>query len=226
LGRSPRSQVDIGQADLVEERITHVNDIGILPDDDAVAVGMRVRGVDRAYAAAVEKKRYAVLIGNDGQRGGSGFIAVLRLLGEQAVADMVLSQDQSPRLCEIRVSATMVAMPVGIDQETHRARTERGNRSLDLGRQRGELVVDQDGTVGAVRDADIAAGAEQHRDARRDDFGADLNGRKIALRLRGRGHRQRGNAGQCDGELVHDVNLGLLARGSAYAAVRLDAMSG
>ena len=70
----------------------------------------------------------------------------------------------------------------------------RGDRGLDLVRQRRVLAVDHEDAVGAGRDADVAAGAGQHLDAFGELLGLDLDLAEILLGDGGEG-REGGEGG-------------------------------
>ena len=59
-------------------------------------------------------------------------------------------------LLEVSVPAGMVAVIVGVDDEAYRLVGDALQRGLDLFRQRGVLVVDDDDAVLADRGADVA----------------------------------------------------------------------
>jgi hypothetical protein len=78
-------------------------------------------------------------------------------------------------ITQIFISATVVEMPVRVDQELDRLRPQIADRFLDFWGKRRELVVNQDCTVFAIGHADIATCAEQHRDTGRQLFSLDLD---------------------------------------------------
>ena len=121
-------------------------------------------------------------------------LAAHQLLHRHPDADIVVGDDHRAGAAEILVPAGMIAMPVGVDHEADRIGIERAHRRDDpLGRRR-ILVVDQDVAVGAVGEADIAAAAEQDRDAGRDPLDADLGRRRRLVGDGGRGERAEATA--------------------------------
>src|SRR5215813_3512292 len=75
----------------------------------------------------------------------------------------------------------MVAVPVGVDDEAHRLVGELRDRGVDLGGERGVLIVDHEHAVLARGNADVPALPEQHVDALRELRGGDLDLREILV---------------------------------------------
>ena len=168
------AQVDIGQGDLVEKQVAHVDDISVFPENDAVAVRMAVAHMLDANFVAVQMQLDPVMIGDHGQGFGSRRRSRVIAL-DQAIADMVMGHNEDTGLAEILVAAGMIAMPVGVDHIFHRFGTKILHGGVDLAGQRGKLVVDQHSAIGTIRNADIAAGAEQYGDSIRQRLGLDLD---------------------------------------------------
>jgi len=105
--------------------------IGILPEDDAVAVGMGMFHMLYADLVAVQMQLDPVMIGyhRQGFR-SSRWDRIIAL--DQPVANMILGHDQHAGLTEILVTAGMVIVPVGVDQIFDRSSTEVLYRCLDL----------------------------------------------------------------------------------------------
>ena len=91
------------------------------------------------------------------------------------------------------VAARVVEVPMGVDEILDRTRAQPGDRRLDLGHERRELVVDDQRAVRTMADADVAAVAEQHRHARPDFGRGDLDRIPVGLLLGdgGTGHAKR-----------------------------------
>ena len=102
---------------------------------------------------------------------GEGGVSRLKSFDElglaHAPADVVVREDRGAGLAEVLVAAGVIDVPVRVDHEAHRLGAQLRERLLDLGRQRRELVVDDDDAVLADRRADVAAGAGEHVDALR-----------------------------------------------------------
>ena len=179
--------------------------VGALPVDQRVAVGMGVLDMDDLDVVAIEVEGQIVAERHHRQRPGRRRrhdLGADQLLHRHAAPDIVVGDDDGAGAAEILVPAAMVAMPVGVDDEAHRIGIDRAHRGEDALGQRRKLVVDQDVAVGAVGKADIAAGAEQDGDARRDPLDPDLDGAPVALRLR-RGRRGEAKC-ECGDDDAHE----------------------
>jgi len=95
---------------------------------------------------------------------------------------------QGAGFTEVLVAAGVVAVPMGVEDETNRPLVDSLDRRPDLVGQRRVLIVDQKDPVSACRDGDVAAGALEHVDPVRDFCRGDLNLGKVLLRPRGHGH--------------------------------------
>ena len=109
------------------------------------------------------------------------------LLARHPGADVAVGDDHRAAAAHRLVAAGMVAMPVGVDDEADRIGIDGGDRGEDPVAHRRILIVDDDVAVGAVGQADIAAGAEQDGDSGRDLLDLHLDLGKVLLRGRGRG---------------------------------------
>ncbi len=117
--------------------------------------------------------------------------------GRQALPHVFVRNDHSTRLAEILVAAGMIEVPVGVQQELDRFGRELGDRRLDLGRERRELVVDHEHRVLADRHAEVPARAGHHVDGVGELLGLDLDLGEVLLgRCRG-GEERRG--ADCEG---------------------------
>jgi hypothetical protein len=197
--------VDERKAHAVEEGVAHVDDIGPGPIDQAVAIGVGARHMHHAQAVAVEVKADARREGDHRQRRlGAGGIGPVEAPGEafhaHALADIVVRDDDGAGLAQCLVPAGVVAMPVRVDDEADGIGIDRFHRRFDLGHQRRELVVDEDVAVRAMRQADVSARAEQHRDARCHLLDLDLDLGIVLLRG---GRRGEDSSGEKKGEVAH-----------------------
>ncbi len=121
---------------------------------------------------AVEMEGDGVGEGDHGERhlGPGRHRAVERLhelIGAHAVPDVVVGDDQGALAAQVLVAAGVIAVPVGVEHEADRPGLDRRHRRLDLLGQRRELIVDQEHSVLAGRDPDVAPLPDQHVDARR-----------------------------------------------------------
>ncbi len=95
-----------------------------------------------------------------------------------------MGENDRALIAKILVSARVIVMPVRVDEIFDRSRAESSNGSLDLGRQRRELVIYDDRRILAIADSDVTALAKKDGNTRRDDFSLDLDCIEIALCLR------------------------------------------
>jgi len=75
----------------------------------------------------------------------------------------------------------MIEVPVRVQHELDRFGAELSDRGLDLGRERGELVIDHEHGVLADRNAEVPAGAGHHIYRVRELLGLDLDLGKVLL---------------------------------------------
>ena len=133
------------------EIIAHMHHVGLGKKDDAIAIGVARGKVDGADVFTVQVHGGAVIEGDDGQhavrcRRCGVFKQFDGAAGSQPLAHVFLRDDGS-QLGEIRISAGVVAVVVRVDDETHRLVGDAFERRLDLGRQRGELIVDHNDAI-------------------------------------------------------------------------------
>src|SRR5256885_16568159 len=137
--------------------------------------------------------------------GGGGRDALFErrdeLLHAHAPPHVLVRDEHHAALREILVTAGVVAVPVRIEQEPDRG-AERGHGRLDLVRQRGELIVNDDHAVAADRHADVAAGPHQHVHALGRLHRAELHGVVIHLGGGDRGGGQE-HERERQGKTVH-----------------------
>src|SRR5580704_18127726 len=81
----------------------------------------------------------------------------------QSLANVVLSNDGG-LLLEVRVTAGVIGMIVGIDDKAHRLVSDAFQRRLDFVGQGSVLVVDDYDAVVADRSSDVSAGTLDHID--------------------------------------------------------------
>ena len=105
----------------------------------------------------------------------------------------VLGNDVSPSPSEVFVAVAMVVMEVGVDHKCHRQVGQLGNGGGDLVRQRGELVIHDEGAVITDRYSDVASTALQHVDVVPHRDGGDLN----TVEILGQGSGRQKQAWQC-----------------------------
>ena len=170
-----------------EQEVSHMDDIGIREEHDAVAVGVAGGQMDELDVFAVEVHVDAVFEGDDRPAGGvhrvDGLIAALRWHHE-ALAHVLL-RDDSAFLAEHGITPDVVAVVVRVQDELERARIECRQRRANLVGQALELVVDDENAVRSDARADVAALAFEHVDVARDLCGLDLDvgwGRRLRER--------------------------------------------
>ena len=157
---------------------------------DRIAVGVRRRAVERRHLVAVDVECHVGAEGHERQRApcGDGSTRMLKNARNCSVdirfRTLSCATISAPGLGEALVAARVVAVPVRVEDELHRLRRDRGDRGLDLRRERRVLVVDQEHGVGADREPQVAAGAGQHVDAVRDRLGPDLDLAEVPLGVR------------------------------------------
>ena len=118
--------------------------------------------------------------------------------GLQALAHVVLRDDGRARSGEGQVSAGVVAVVVGVDDEAHRlvGRANALERGGDLVGQRSVLVIDDDDAIFADRGGDVAARAFQHVDVAGNLGDLDLDLAEVLVLRRGKAaaHSRKKNA--------------------------------
>ena len=130
-----RGDVDERKAAGVEVEVAHVNDVVLAPAHDAVAVGVAAAGEQHVDRVAVAMEGDALPVGYDRQRGGRrGRDRVAEDVAAfgQPRADVVMREDQRAGPAEILVSASVVAMPVRVDEIAHLARAHAFERCHDF----------------------------------------------------------------------------------------------
>ena len=139
---------------------------------------MAGRHVNNAHFFAIQMQLKTICVSNHRKRHLCAGL-LIALTSRHAYAHIVVRHDNRARLTKIFVPARMVIMPVGVDQKLDRLSAKRGNGGLNFLGQRGELVINQNRTIFAVGNTNVAASAKQHSHARRDLFGLDFNFGKI-----------------------------------------------
>src|SRR5262249_43792417 len=101
--------------------------------------------------------------------------------GFKALSHVVLGDYRRTGIRERHVSAGMIAVIVRVDDEPHRfvGDLQLFQSSLNLVRERGELIVDDDDSVFANRSGYVATGAFQHVNVAGDFRGFDLHLREV-----------------------------------------------
>ena len=118
-----------------------------------------------------------------------------------------MGHDHRTATPKILVPAGVIEMPVGVDHEADRVGVERRDCRRDLVGERRELVVDDDVAVLAVGQANIAAGAEQHRHTGRNALHLDLDLGVILLLGCGRRGQKRKRKGEEAGSHVGSLRI-------------------
>ncbi len=116
-----------------------------------------------------------------------------------------MRDDHRARLSQIFIPATVIAMPVGVDDEFDRVGIDAVHRGQYLGGERSKLIIDQNVSVLAKTEADIAARPEQDRDARRQPLDLDFDLGHVLLRCGGSGTDHRG--GEKQNRTAHRLRL-------------------
>src|SRR3954471_17463626 len=160
------------------EVVAHVDDIGFGEVDDGVAIGMTgdevncpdVFAVEVDGRTIVERDNRKRLFGGrlHGAIGNTG--AVLH-----AFADIFLGDDRGVGT-ELGVASGVIAVPVSVDDEANGLVTDALEGSFDLGRERRELIVDDDNAIFAHGDTNVSTCSLQHvyRSGDRHDLDLDL----------------------------------------------------
>lgn len=133
---------------------------------------------------AVPVKGRLVAEGDDGEGGrrrGRRFAGFALQPFFEALPCIVVRDDDRASAGKRLVAARMIAVPVGVENEFDRLVGDLRDRSHDLLRQGGELIVDDERAVGTDGKADIPAGPFKHVDARRHRDRLDLDGAEVSL---------------------------------------------
>ena len=166
LERSPVGDVD-KWIEAVEKQVPGVNDVVFLEIDEAVAVRMgkgRVHGADMIAVDVVAD------IFRKGRDWEPFFFDRLsfhvefhekRARGEP-VPDVVMGKDQRAALAQVLVSAGMVPVVMGVDDEFGECSADGFDCLDDFVRQRSELVVDQECSVLSREHSQVAAFSRDH----------------------------------------------------------------
>src|SRR5262245_3528329 len=107
-----------GQA-VGDEIVAHVDHVRLREVDDAVAVGVPLRVVQRPDVLAVDVNGQAMVEGDHRQGSGGGRVDLAGGIGAplgQAHANVVVS-DEGRRLTHLRVAAGVVAVPMRVQYE-------------------------------------------------------------------------------------------------------------
>jgi hypothetical protein len=163
-----------------------VNDVGLGEENQAVAVGVPVGDVQDFDLFAVEVDGEGVVEGDDGE----GFLG--RRPAGEPLADVGV-RDDGRLAAEVGVGAGVVAVEMGVEDELELTGIELLEGRLDLGRQRGEFVVDDEQPVGAGGDANVPALALEHVYVAGDVSRLDVHLGEVLLRMGGgAGHQYEG----------------------------------
>lgn len=111
-----------------------------------------------------------------------------------------MRHDQRADFAEILISAGVIEMPVRVDEEPNGIGAKIADRSLYAPSQRGELIVDQNGSVLTIGHADIATAAEQDGDARAQVFGPNFDIRHFVILCTDGRSDQQDSGGRDGGE--------------------------
>ena len=117
VDRTARRQIDIGETP-GEEGVAHMQDIRLTEMHHGVAIGVGVGNVDGLNRLAIHVKGQIIAKGEDGQyarRLGPFGLGIV-----ETGADIMMRRDRRAELGEMGITAGMVAMPVGVDDETGR----------------------------------------------------------------------------------------------------------
>ena len=143
----------------------------MLEADDDVRLGVRIRQVRELQVVVVEVQRRRVRESDhrqrfarprlDGRIGGR-----IHLRSPEALAHVLLRDDDRAGLAEGIVATGVIAMQVRVDHEMHRLVREHRDGGADLRRHVGELIVDDGGAVDAHREPHVATAPHEHVDAR------------------------------------------------------------
>ncbi len=159
----PEAQIDKRKA-VAHKVVAHVHHVRLGKEDDAVAVGVTARKMQGSDVLAVEVHGHIVIEGENRQ----GFLGLRldfatnrseiarRAALFQTLADVVVG-DHGRLFLEDCVSAGVVAVIVGVDDETNRLVGDPLQRGLDLVGQGSILVIDDYDAIIAHRCADIPA---------------------------------------------------------------------
>ena len=157
------------------EHITHVEDIEVCEVNDRIAICVCRRGVNEIQIVAVPVKADA--IGKRNDRQGSSVGAVICESGSY----IVLRDDYGTGICEIRIAARVITVPVRIDDIVDITAADFANGRLDFVAERCELIVDDERTVVTDRKSDVAALTDEHVYALDNRNGFDLDIGEIIL---------------------------------------------
>jgi hypothetical protein len=181
---------------------------------------------------AVQVQRDVVGEGHHRQRGGGLRLDrhlvphhVQDVVDAEALADVLLGDDDRAGGRERRVAAGVVHVPMRVDHEAHRLLRQRAQRHLQLGRHRLDLVVDDEEAVVTDGRGDVAAGEAvgplDHRDAADDRrrLERDLGGIPH-LRARRDGDEREGKGSNQAPACLHARQLASAARRAARMTLR------
>ena len=168
LDGAPAVQVDV-RIQTIEKYVPHVQHVALGEKDDAVAIGVAARHVVDAHGLAVQVQRDAVIERHHGQRligirGRGAVHEIAELLGGHALADVVVRDDDAAGLAQGLVAADVVAVIVGVDDESHRAVVDLADRRQQLLGQRLHLIIDDEHAIFTGGHGDVAAPALDHGD--------------------------------------------------------------
>jgi len=173
LDAAAAGDVNEGKA-VANEIVAHVHDVIFGEVDDGVAVGVAGGKVERADVFAIEVDGDVMLEGDDRESGLFGGLVfhfqgaaiASGAAGDEALADVILRDDGGTRVGEGRITAAVIAVIVGVDDEADRlvGDFEIFERGLDFFGEGSEFVVDDDDAVFADGCGDVAALAFEHVD--------------------------------------------------------------
>src|SRR3546814_20479907 len=103
------------------------------------------------------------------------------LLGRQALSDIVLRENERSGLAEVLVPAGVITVPVGVEPEADLPACNLLDFDHNLGTERRELVVDEEGAVLDDDESDVAACAVDHEDASRRLRHLELDGDRVGV---------------------------------------------
>ena len=186
-----------------------MNHVGRLEHEHGVAVGVGRRHAERldGLAARVEGRGLGE---GDGRQGGRRRRRELhvheadRLLAGQALADVLVGDDDRAGSAEVLVAAGVVEVPVGVEQGADRLRADRRHRLADRGDAGRDAGVDEGDVVRPRNDGDVAARPGEQPHARGQLGQLDRRPLEPARRGRLRLLRPRGRPpGQCQSATRH-----------------------
>src|SRR5215470_7053211 len=222
---SARTEIDKGKS-VTYEVITHVYDIRLGEEDDAVAIGVAAGEVQRADVFAVQVHGDVVIESDDGKRFFRGGFPLHRDRAQiasraaflQPLAHIVVRYDRR-LLLEVGIAAGVVAVKVRVDDESNGLVGDAFEGGLDFFGQGRILIIDHHDTVLADGSADVSACAFQHVNIPGNlrDFNFDLA--EVAILCRGENRHQQ--TGPDDQDAVAHEELSVywkLARDCKWSA--------